>query len=392
MTLAPVPLPHRLPLAAITASEIQMFGITPSARLRPSPFFEATLAEGVTAFTTYNHMLMPTAFGDPEAEYWRLLRGVSQWDVAVERQVQLKGPDAGRLAQILAPRDLSRQQAGQGKYVPLCNHDGVLINDPICLKLADDLYWLSIADSNIWFWAGSIAAERRLRVEVSEPDVSPMALQGPRAEDVVASVCGDWVRSLKYFWFRETTIDGIPVIVQRSGWSKQGGFEIYLRDGTQGSRLWAIFKEAGQPYDIGPGGPNWCERVESGLISYGGDTDGTTNPFEVRMGQYVNLDVPDDTIGIAALRRIAAEGPRRHTLGIILDAGDPVRPGFLWNPLYRDGRKVGDLTNCIFSYRLRKNIGFALLSRECRVGDRIEARIAGTLQPGTLTELPFIAP
>ena len=320
-----------------------MFGITPSARLRPSPFFEATLAEGVTAFTTYNHMLMPTAFGDPEAEYWRLLRGVSQWDVAVERQVQLKGPDAGRLAQILAPRDLSRQQAGQGKYVPLCNHEGVLINDPICLKLADDLYWLSIADSNIWFWAGSIAAERRLRVEVSEPDVSPMALQGPKAEDVVASVCGDWVRSLKYFWFRETTIDGIPVLVQRSGWSKQGGFEIYLRDGTQGSRLWAIFKEAGRPYDIGPGGPNWCERVESGLISYGGDTDGTTNPFEVRMGQYVNLDVPDDTIGIAALRRIAAEGPRRHTLGLVLDAGDPVRPGFLWNALYRDGRKVGEI-------------------------------------------------
>ena len=135
-----------------------MFSITPSARLRPSPFFEATLAEGVTAFTTYNHMLMPTAYGDPAAEYWRLIEGVSQWDVAVERQVQLRGPDAARLAQILAPRDLSRQQAGQGKYVPLCDHRGVLINDPICLKLADDLFWLSIADSNIWFWASSIAA------------------------------------------------------------------------------------------------------------------------------------------------------------------------------------------------------------------------------------------
>jgi aminomethyltransferase len=367
-----------------------LFGITPSARLRPSPFFEATLAEGVTAFTTYNHMLMPTAFGDPEAEYWRLINGVSQWDVAVERQVQLKGPDAGRLAQILAPRDLSKQQVGQGKYVPLCDHQGVLINDPICLKLADDLYWLSIADSNIWFWAGSIASERGLKVEVSEPDVSPMAIQGPKAEDVVAHVCGDWVRAIKYFWFRETHIDGIPVVVQRSGWSKQGGFEIYLRDGTQGTRLWGIFKEAGRPYGIGPGGPNWCERVESGLVSYGGDTDRTTNPFEVRMGKYVDLGVPDDTLGIAALRRIAAEGPRRHTLGIVLDAGDPVKPGFLWNPIYQDGRKVGDLTNCIFSYRLRKNIGFALIDRTCAAGARVEARVGGLMQPGTLTELPFI--
>lgn len=180
-----------------------MFGITPSARLRPSPFYEATLQEGVTAFTTYNHMLMPTSFGHPEEEYWRLMTGVSQWDVGCERQVQLQGPDAGRLAQILSPRDLSGCKLGQGKYVPLCNHAGVLINDPILLKLAEDRYWFSIADSNIWFWARAIAAERRLNVEVSEPDVSPLAVQGPKAEDVVASLAGDWVRSLKYFWFRK---------------------------------------------------------------------------------------------------------------------------------------------------------------------------------------------
>jgi aminomethyltransferase len=367
-----------------------LYGITPSARLRPSPFYEATVKEGVTAFTTYNHMLMPTSYGKPLEEYWRLINGVSQWDVAVERQVQLKGPDAGRLAQILAPRDLSKQKIGQGKYVPLCNHQGILINDPICLKLADDLYWLSIADSNIWFWAGAIAAERGLNVEVSEPDVSPMAIQGPKAEDVVAAVCGDWVRDIKYFWFKETEIDGIPVVVQRSGWSKQGGFEIYLRDGTKGTELWNIFKEAGQPWGIGPGNPNWSERVESGLVSYGGDSDGTTNPYEVRMGKYIDLDVPDDTIGIHALRRIAAEGPKRHSLGIILDAGDPVTPGFLWNPIYKDGVKVGDLTNCVFSIRVGKNLGFALISRDCSVGDRVQALVNGTMESGVLVEMPFL--
>ena len=367
-----------------------MFGITPSARLRPSPYYEATLAEGVCAFTTYNHMLMPTSYGKPLEEYWRLINGVSQWDVAVERQVQLRGPDAGRLAQILAPRDLSKCKVGQGKYVPLVNHQGVLINDPICLKLADDLYWLSIADSNIWFWASAIAAERGLRVEVSEPDVSPLAIQGPKAEDVVAHLCGDWVRGLKYFWFREFDLGGIPLVVARSGWSKQGGFELYLRDGSQGTKLWNLVKEAGQPWGIGPGNPNWSERVESGLISFGGDTDGQTNPYEVRMGKYVDLHVPDDTVGIQALRRISAEGPKRHSLGIILDAGDPVSPGFSWNPIYKDGVKVGDLTNCIFSIRVQKNLGFALISRDCVVGDRVQAMVGGVMQSGVLTELPFV--
>ncbi len=367
-----------------------MFSIFPSARLRPSPFYDATLAEGVTSMTVYNHMLLPTGYGQPEAEYWRLINGVSQWDVAAERQVQLRGPDAGRLAQILAARDLSRCAVGQGKYVPLCNHQGVLINDPILLKRADDLYWLSIADSNIWFWAEAVATERGLRVEVSEPDVSPMALQGPKAVEVVAHVCGDWVRGLKYFWFRDTEIAGIPVVVARSGWSKQGGYEIYLRDGSRGTALWNIFREAGAPWGIGPGNPNWCERVESGLISYGGDTDAATNPFEVRMGKYVDLDVPNDTIGIAALRRISAEGPRRQSLGVILDEPEPVASGFSWHPILQGGVRVGDLTNVAFSYRLHQNIGFALISSACAIGDRVEVAMPGRSLPGRLTDLPFL--
>jgi len=367
-----------------------MFGITPSARLRPSPFYEATLADGVTAFTTYNHMLMPTSFGSPEEEYWRLVRGVSQWDVACERQVQLKGPDAGRLAQILSPRDLTCCKVGQGKYVPLCNHAGVLINDPILLKLEEDHYWLSIADSNIWFWARAIAAERRLNVEVGEPDVSPLAVQGPKAEDVIASIFGDWIRSLKYFWFQETKVEGIPLAVARSGWSKQGGFELYLMDGRQGTKLWNIVKEAGKRWQIGPGTPNFCERVESGLLSYGGDTDGTTNPFEVRMEKYVDLDVPEDVIGIEALRRIHAAGVRRHQLGVVLEGEEPTALGFHWHPVLKDGRKVGHLTNCVWSYRLRKNIGFALIERDCVDGDRVTVMKDGSGLSGMLKKLPFL--
>jgi glycine cleavage system aminomethyltransferase T len=367
-----------------------MFSFAPTPRVRPSPFFDAAVAEGMVGANVYNRMIMPTSYGDPEAEYWRLINGVSQWDVGVERQVQLKGPDAGRLAQILSPRNLSTCKVGQGKYVPLCNHRGTIINDPILLKLADDLYWLSIADSDMWLWASAIAAERGLNVEISEPDVSPMALQGPKAEDVVAHVVGDWVRSLKYFWFKETEIEGIPVAVQRSGWSKQGGFEIYLRDGTKGTKLWNIFKEAGKPWGIGPGAPATPERVESGLVSVGGDTDEATTPFEVRLGKYVDLDVADDVVGIQALRRIKAEGIKRHQLGVIMDGDKPVPFGLAPEPILYNGTRVGKMTNSVWSPRMKANIGFALISTEVQAGESVSVMRQSGLTAATLVELPFL--
>ncbi|MGL4236185.1 glycine cleavage T C-terminal barrel domain-containing protein [Tabrizicola sp.] len=367
-----------------------MFSVFPTARLRPSPFYQSAVAEGLVAASIYNRMIMPTSYGDPEGEYWRLINGVSQWDVGVERQVQLKGPDAGKLAQILSPRDLSECKVGQGKYVPLCNHRGTIINDPILLKLADDLYWLSIADSDIWFWAGAIAAERGLNVEVSEPDVSPMALQGPKAEDVVAHVVGDWVRGLKYFWFKETEIEGIAVAVQRSGWSKQGGFEIYLKDGSKGTQLWNIFKEAGKPWGIGPGAPATPERTESGLVSVGGDTDDMTNPFEVRLGKYVDLDVPDDVVGIRALRRIKAEGVKRHQLGLVLEGDTPAPLGFQREDIMSNGQRIGMMTNCVWSFRMKANIGYALVGAGAKVGETVQVMRAKGPVTARLVELPFL--
>ncbi|SKA74133.1 aminomethyltransferase [Thiothrix eikelboomii] len=367
-----------------------MFGIFPSARLKPSPYYQATVTAGVTSFTVYNNMLMPTGYGNPEPEYWRIINGVSQWDVACERQVQLRGPDASKLAQILSPRDLSICKVGQGKYIPMCNHDGVLINDPILLKLDEERYWFSIADSNIWFWAAAIAAERGLKVEVSHPDVSPLAIQGPKAEAVAVALFGDWVKDLKYFWFKETTLHGIPMVVARSGWSKQGGFELYLMDSARGTELWNIVNEAGKPWDIGPGNPNLHERVESGLLSYGGDTDQHTNPYEVRLGKYIDLQVADDVIGIQALRRIHAEGPKRHQLGIKFEGDQPNPFGFAWEPVFQHGIKVGDLTNAVWSYRLQCNIGFTLISTRAQPGDTVEVQRASSWVRGTLCELPFL--
>ncbi len=367
-----------------------MFQVFPTARLRPSPFFHSAMAEGCTSASIYNRMILPASFGDKEKEYSDLMNGVVMWDVGVERQVQLEGPDAAKLAQILSPRDLSKCKVGQGKYVAMCNHDGILINDPILLKLREDLYWFSIADSDIWFWARAIAAERRLDVKISEPDVSPLAVQGPMAETVVASIFGDWVRDLKYFWFKETELNGIPLAVQRSGWSKQGGFEIYLRDGSRGTELWNIVKQAGLLYNIGNGGPTSPERTESGLVSCGSDTDDTTNPYEVRLGKFVDLNLPDDVIGIEALRGIHADGPKRHQLGLVLD-GDSSDPlSFHWENITVGDQKIGDMTNCVWSPRMQKNIGYALISKKFNVGDTVVLERSNERKVNAqLVDLPF---
>ncbi|MFC3614157.1 glycine cleavage T C-terminal barrel domain-containing protein [Lutimaribacter marinistellae] len=366
-----------------------MAEIGPNTRLRVSPFYEATVQEGVTAFSPYNSMLMPVSYGDSDAEYDRLLNGVSQWDVSVERQVEIKGPDAARLVQLLSVRDLSGIEVGKGKYVPMCDHRGVLVNDPVVLRHEDGTFWLSIGDNNILMWARAIAAERKLDVAICEPDVSPMAVQGPRAEDVVASIFGDWVRALKYFWFAPAEVNGIPLVIQRSGYSKQGGFELYLCDGSRGSELWSIVREAGQPWGIGPGYPNPAERIESGLLSYGGDTDDRTNPFEVRLGKYVDLDLDDEVVGITSLRRIKAEGIRRHQLGIVLGAQERRAGHAIWYRVRRDGEEIGHMTNGAWSPRAKTTLGFVLVRTDVRSGDRVEVLRGGYTDSGTLCDLPF---
>ncbi|MEM9605620.1 MAG: glycine cleavage T C-terminal barrel domain-containing protein [Pseudomonadota bacterium] len=367
-----------------------MAEIGPNTRLRASPFYDATVAEGVTAFSPYNGMLMPTSFGHLDAEYKRLTEGVALWDVAVERQVQIEGPDAARCTQVLCTRDLSTCQVDQGKYVAMCDHRGVLINDPIVLKISETCFWLSIADNNILLWSRAIAAERGFDVVITEPDVSPLAVQGPDAENVVAAVFGDWIRDIRFFWFKHAEIEGIPVKIGRSGYSKQGGFEIYLMDGSRGTDLWNIVREAGEPWGIGPGNPNPSERMEGGMLSFGGDTDDNTNPFEVRLGEYVDLDVPDDVIGIQALRRIAAEGPTRHQLGVVLDDTSQFQSHAIWYDVSVDGQVVGSMTCGTYSPKLDKVIGFLLVPVSVKPGDSVVVHKHGNPVPGTACELPFV--
>lgn len=332
---------------------------------RKSPYFDATVADGVACFSVYNHMYIPAHFGDPTAEYESLINGVVMWDVAAQRQVEIAGPDAAHLIQYLTTRDMAKTRPGQGRYVPLCNHKGQLINDPVLLMLAENRYWLSIADSDIELWASAIAAERGWEVQVYEPDVSPLAIQGPKAEAVAAALFGDWVRGLKYFGFAETELNGIPLVLARSGWSKQGGFELYLRDGRCGSDLWAMVKAAGAPFGIRPGAPNDIERIESGLVSYGADGRlqvNPCNPFEIGLGDLVDFNKPGDFIGKAALQRIAASGPHRHRAAFVIEGAPLGGCEHGRNITDLDGNMVGLLSEYVYSPRFSCNLGVGMVA------------------------------
>lgn len=364
------------------------FDIAVGPRVRKSPFFDATVGAGVTMFSIYNHMYMPVSYGDLEAEYWRLIKGVSMWDVAAERQVQIEGPDAEKLARYLTPRDLSNLRSGIAKYIPMCNHDGVLINDPILLKLSDGRIWLSIADTDMIYWVKAVAEEGGYEVKVSEPDVSPLAIQGPKAVDVVSDLFGEKIRNMRYFHFIETELNGIPLILARTGWSKQGGFELFLQDGSQGTKLWAIVEQAGRPYDIGPGTPNYIERVESALLSHGGDNEPDSSPFEFDLGRYVDLRREDEFIGKQALVRIEKNGVPRKQVGIFIDGPRISFNEHPW-PLYHADKKVGLATVAAYSLRLQRNIALALISSDYLNENELQVQAPDGVRNARVTDIPF---
>ena len=366
-------------------------GIGPN--VRKSVYFDATVADGVESFSVYNHMLIPSHFGNPQAEYDSLMTGVTMWDVAAQRQIEIAGPDAAQLVQYLTTRDMRQTRVGQGRYVPICNHDGRLINDPVVLMLAPDRYWLSIADSDIELWASAIAAERRLAVRVFEPDVSPLAIQGPLAEQVAVDLFGGWVKTLKYFGFEQTELQGIPLVLARSGWSKQGGFELYLQDGSRGEELWNRVKATGAAYGIRPGAPNDIERLESGLVSYGADGRLQTNPcnpFEISLGKLVDFDKPNDFVGKAALLKIKAEGAKRRRVGFVI-SGTPL-PGCQHSVDVQtaNGKRIGVLSDFAYSQRFSKNIGVGMIATDIESDAQdLVVLLDGVSRKIDVAELPF---
>ena len=335
--------------------------ITFSRRLRETPFTDRILVGGAQSFTVYNHTLLPSWFRSLEADYWHLVENVQVWDVSCERQVQLKGPDAEMLVQLMTPRDLSKALPDQCFYVPLCDEDGHILNDPIAIRISDDTWWLSLADSDIYLWARGLANGLRLNVEITRPDVWPIAVQGPKADTLMARVFGDEVCSTRFFRYKRLPYHGHEFIVARSGWSGQGGFEIYIDDVELGQALWDEFFVVGADLNVGHGCPNNIERMETGLLSFGSDMDYRHTPLQCGLDRYCQLDAGLPSMSIDALRAQREQGVPSRLVGVI---APEVPVASLHCQLFVDGEPVGDITSQTLSARYDAWICFVYLESE----------------------------
>ena len=362
-------------------------------QVRKSPYSDAALRWGAKGFSVYNHMYIPRDFGDPRQNFWYLVNDAILCDVSVERQVQIKGPDAAKFTQFLCCRDLSKCQVGQCKYVLITDQDGGIINDPILLKLAEDHFWLSIADSDVLLWARGVAVNSGMDVDISEPDVSPLQLQGPKSRDVLRAAFGDAPAELKYYRFMEFDWDGVPLIISRTGWSSELGYEIFLRDGTQGEKLWEHLMAVGGPLGLKPGHTSSIRRIEAGMLSYHADMTLANNPYEMGMGRLVDLDMEADFISKAALTLIKERGVSQQLVGLEID-GDPFvgSNDFFW-PILKEGVKVGTVTSAIYSPRLQKNIALAMISIDHTASGRVlQVDKLSETRACTVVPIPFYDP
>jgi dimethylsulfoniopropionate demethylase len=360
-----------------------------SLRTGRTPYSPRVEAQGVRSYTVYNHTLLPAVFRSLEEDYRHLKRHVQIWDVSCEQQVEVRGAEAARLVQLMTPRDLSKATIGQCIYAPLVDEAGGMINDPVILKLTEDRFWISISDSDVLLWAKGLAVGLGLNVAVDQPDIWPLAVQGPKSDDLLAAVFGEDVRAIRFFRFATVTFRGQPLVVARSGFSKQGGFEIFVDDPVIGLELWDALWDAGQPFDVRAGCPNLIERVEGGLLSYGNDMTRANNPLECGLDRYCALDAPIEFIGREALRRIRAEGVGRRIRGLRIQGAPLPLCQERW-PVRAGGLEIGQVTSVANSPDLACGIGLAMLDRgHWRPGEPVEVATPDGTRSAKVTELPF---
>ncbi len=343
-------------------------GILLYTRIRKSPYFYASRQHGVKRYSVYNHTYHPRHYGDPVDEYWALVNNVTLWDVGVERQIQIKGPDAFDLANTIVPRDLTKCAVDQCKYVFITAPDGGILNDPVLLRVAEDEFWLSLADSDVNLYALGIAAAKGMDVTVHEIDVAPVQIQGPNAKKVLVELFGDRVLDVPYYGLMKADLEGMHVVVSRTGYTGEVGYEIYLHDASQhGTELWNTVLEAGKPHGLRVIGPCHIRRIEGGILAFGADMWDDHNPFEVgyHYSWMVDLDQEADFMGKTALARIKQEGATRKLVGVDIEGeslGTYIDNEMIdFFPVHAEGREVGMVTSACYSPRLEKNIGFAMV-------------------------------
>ncbi len=362
-------------------------------QIRKSPYFDSTVKWGATGFSVYNHMYIPRDFGDPVQNFWNLIEKSILCDVAVERQVEITGPDAYKFTQLLTPRDLSNISIGQCKYVLITNNEGGILNDPVLLRLAENHFWLSLADSDVLLWAQGVAVNSGLNVNISEPDVSPLQLQGPTSKDIMVKLFGESIKDLKYYWFKEFDLDGIPLIVSRTGWSSEFGYELFLRDGSKGNDLYEKIMNAGKDHGLQPGHTSSIRRIEGGMLSYHADADIHTNPFELGFDRLVSLDNDIEFIGKAALKKIKADGIKRKQIGLEINCEPLSGPNTTFWSIKKNNNEIGKVTSAVYSPRLKKNIALAMVNiKNSEIGTDLEVETNKGKFTAKIVEKPFYDP
>ncbi|MEW6637479.1 MAG: glycine cleavage T C-terminal barrel domain-containing protein [Actinomycetota bacterium] len=370
-------------------------------RLRRSPYFYASLRHGPVMYSTYNHHYHPRHYGDPVEEYWTLLNGVTLWDVGgAERQVEITGPDAFEFTNMLVPRDLNKCAVGQCKYVFIIAEDGGIINDPVLLRLGENHFWLSLADSDVLLWAKGLAYNSGMQVEIREPDVGPVQVQGPKSGEVMVDLFGEKILDLPYYFLTREELDGMEVIVSRTGYTSELGYEIYLKNASRdGERLWDAVWQAGEPHGMKVIGPCHIRRIEGGILAYGCDMTLENNPYEVDYGYewMVDLDQEADFVGKEALKRIKEEGIERKLVGVEISGdslgsyNDGSMPDFF--PVYKGGERIGRVTSACYSPRLQKNIGYAMVPIEhVERGTELVVETPRGFREAMVVRRPFIDP
>jgi aminomethyltransferase len=362
-------------------------------QIRKSPFFDATVRWGATAFSVYNHMYIPRDFGDPEQNFWNLINDAILCDVSVERQVEITGPDATQFIQLLTPRDLSKLAVGQCKYIIITNASGGIINDPVLLRLEENHYWISLADSDVLLWAQGVAVNSGLDVKICEPDASPLQLQGPQSGKIMQELFGESISDLRYYWHRELSLDGIPLIVSRTGWSSELGYEIFLRDSSKGDLLWEKIMAAGKAYGLKPGHTSSIRRIEGGMLSYHADMDIHTNPYELGLDRLIHLDDDIDFIGKDALLKVKNEGIKRKQVGLHLNSDPLPGPNTRFWGIKHNEVEVGKVTSAVYSPRLKENIGLAMVLIEFSdMGQKLIVNTPDGDIEAMVVEKPFFDP
>ena len=362
-------------------------------QIRKSPFFDSTVKWGATGFSVYNHMYIPRDFGNPEQNFWNLINKAILCDVSVERQVEITGPDAYKFIQLLTPRDLSKLSIGQCKYVLIVNNEGGILNDPVLLRLGENHFWLSLGDSDILLWAQGVAINSGLNVKVVEPDVSPLQLQGPNSSKIMQKLFGESILDLKYYWLRELELDGIPLVISRTGWSSELGYEIYLRDGSKGNLLWEKIMSTGKEFDLQPGHTSSIRRIEGAMLSYHADADINTNPYEVGLDRLVSLDTNINFIGKNSLKKIKENGIKRKQVGLILDCEPLEGPNTTFWKIYKNKNEIGKVTSAVYSPRLKKNIALAMISiQQADIGNILDVEKSFSMIKATVVNKPFYDP